>query len=339
VRIVHAVRSDAFAGVESHVARLARAQLARGDEVIVVGGHQERMRTAIGHGARTMHATTVTDVLRTVHQAARGADVVHAHMTAAEIACATGMLGTRTPLVVTRHFARTRGSNPVSALVGAVAATRVATQLAISRWVADSIAGESVVIHPGVDRVEVTVEADDREPVVLLAQRLEAEKETELAIRAFGQSGLVGAGWRLDLAGDGGERDRLEKLVGELGLSAATRFLGHRDDVTELMTRSAVLLAPCRVEGLGLTVLEAMAAALPVVAVAAGGHRETVGSVAGAALHPPGDVRAAAELLTGLAADPARRDRYGVALQQAQRTGFTPEHQADETAMVYEAVV
>ncbi|WP_460628443.1 glycosyltransferase family 4 protein [Intrasporangium mesophilum] len=339
MRIVHAVRSDAFAGVESHVARLARAQLARGDQVIVIGGHQERMRAAIGHGVRTIDATTVTGVLRAVHQVARGADVVHAHMTAAEIACATGLLGGHTPLVVTRHFARTRGSNPVSALVGAAAATQVSRQLAISRWVADSIAGDSVVVHPGVDIFAGTPVAGDRENVVLLAQRLEPEKETDLAIRAFAASGLAGAGWRLDVAGDGGERERLEKLVGELGLSAATLFLGHRDDVVALMSRSAVLLAPCRVEGLGLTVLEAMATALPVVAVAAGGHLETAGIVSGAALHPPGDVDAAAGLLVGLANDPARRDAYGAALQEIQRAGFTPEHQAAQTALVYEAVV
>jgi glycosyltransferase involved in cell wall biosynthesis len=338
VRIVHAVRSDGFAGVESHVARLSRAQLARGDEVIVVGGHQSRMRAAIGAGARTMPATTVMGVLGAVRRLAPGADVVHAHMTAAEIACATGLLGTRTPLVVTRHFARTRGSNPVSALVGAAAATQVRIQLAISQWVADNIAGDSVVIHPGVDRFDATPTSAEREPIVLLAQRLEAEKETDVAIRAFAESGLAAAGWRLEVAGDGRERERLEKLVGELGLSAATRFLGHRDDVTELMARSSVLLAPCRVEGLGLTVLEAMATALPVVCVGAGGHLETAGSVPRAAMHSPGDSHAAAGLLADLAADAARRDAYGADLQRAQRDGFTPEHQAAETADVYEGV-
>ena len=100
-----------------------------------------------------------------------------------------------------------------------------------------------------------------------------------------------------------------------------------------------MLLAPCRVEGLGLTVLEAMAEALPVVAVGAGGHLETVGSVAGAALHPAGDSAAAATLLASLARDPQARDVYGSALQQAQRDRFTPEHQAAETAAVYREVI
>lgn len=338
MRILHAVRSDAFAGVESHVARLSRAQLAAGDEVLVVGGDPAAMVQATGQGVRTLPATTVTDVLTTVRRLGRSADVVHAHMTAAEIACATALLGLRTPLVVTRHFARDRGSNPVSALAGAGAARRVGAQIAISHYVADSIDTPSIVIHPGVDSTTTTLRAADREPVVLVAQRLEPEKETGVALRAFALSGLADRGWRLDLAGDGAERGRLGALAADLGIAEATRFLGHRRDVPELMERAALLLAPCRIEGLGLTVLEAMAAALPVVAVGAGGHIETVGSVTSPAMHPAGDASRAAELLSRLADDTAHRDAYAVELQRVQRAHFTPEHQARETADVYAAV-
>ncbi|MEO7448917.1 MAG: glycosyltransferase, partial [Humibacillus sp.] len=99
------------------------------------------------------------------------------------------------------------------------------------------------------------------------------------------------------------------------------------------------LLAPCRVEGFGLTVLEAMAEALPVIAVAAGGHLETVGSVTGCRLHPPGDSTSAGALLRELARDPVARDDYGSDLQRVQRTHFTPDHQARQTAAVYREVV
>ena len=109
--------------------------------------------------------------------------------------------------------------------------------------------------------------------------------------------------------------------------------------MTQLMRSASVLLAPCRVEGLGLTVLEAMAEALPIVAAGAGGHLETVGSVPGAALHPGGDADTAGSLLAALAVDPAARDAYGAALQRAQRERFTPEHQAHETSAVYREVI
>ena len=55
VRVLHAVRSDAFAGVESHVARLACAQAASGDEVVVIGGDPVRMGGR-GAGRRTARA-------------------------------------------------------------------------------------------------------------------------------------------------------------------------------------------------------------------------------------------------------------------------------------------
>jgi glycosyltransferase involved in cell wall biosynthesis len=339
MRILHAVRSDAFAGVESHVARLSRAQAAAGDQVIIVGGDPARMADAAGAGVRTLPAATVTEVLATVRKWAPCADVVHAHMTAAEIACATALLGVSTPLVVTRHFARGRGSNPASALAADRAGRRVDAQIAISRFVAGSISGDSVVIHPGVETTTTTKPASERDQVVLVAQRLEREKESEVALRAFALSGIADRGWRLEIAGDGAERSRLTSLAADLGIDASTRFLGHRSDVATLMEAAAVLLAPCSIEGLGLTVLEAMAAALPVVAVGSGGHLETVGSVPDAALHGAGDVGRAAELLAGLAADPERRDAYAASLQRAQRSRFTPAHQARATASVYASVV
>lgn len=338
VRVLHAVRSDAFAGVESHVARLSRAQVEAGDDVLVVGGDPAHMARVAGPGVRILPATRVTDVLSAVRRWAGSADVVHAHMTAAEIACATALLGLETPLVVTRHFARDRGSNLLSALAAAGAARRVDAQIAISHYVADRIDSPSTVIHPGVDCTPSVRAAAQRDRVVLVAQRLEPEKETDVALRAFALSGLAGLGWRLELAGDGAERTRLVALAAELGITGSTVFLGHRGDVPLLMERAGLLLAPCRIEGLGLTVLEAMAAALPVVAVGSGGHVETVGSVANAAMHPAGDAHRAAELLAGLAADPDRRDAYAAELRRAQRLGFTPGHQARETARVYAAV-
>ncbi|NUR17767.1 MAG: glycosyltransferase family 4 protein [Dermatophilaceae bacterium] len=339
MRILHAVRSDAFAGVESHVARLARAQADAGDEVLVVGGDPTRMGPAVGPRVRTTPASTVTQVLAAVRRWAPAADVVHAHMTAAEIACAAALLGVSTPLVVTRHFARDRGNNLASTLAAAGAAQRVDAQIAISHYVSRAIAGTSFVIHPGVDSTSTTRTAGERDRVVLLAQRLELEKEGDVALRSFARSGVADHGWRLHVAGDGAERPRLTALAHQLGIGESTCFLGHRSDVASLMERASVLLAPCSIEGLGLTVLESMASALPVLAVGAGGHLETVGSVADAALHPPGDVERAADLLVRLTSDAFLRDAYAARLQRAQRARFTPAHQARETASVYAAVV
>src|SRR4029077_16599293 len=125
---------------------------------------------------------------------------------------------------------------------------------------------------------------------------------------------------RLQIAGEGALRGSLEHLATTLGVGGAVDFLGRREDVGSLMTTAAVLLAPRPDEGYGLTVLEAMAAGLPVVAAASGGHLETVGVVPDAPLFQPHDSGDAGRLLARLARDPARRDTYGKSLQSVQRT-------------------
>ena len=125
----------------------------------------------------------------------------------------------------------------------------------------------------------------------------------------------------------------------EHGVGGAVDFLGHRDDVEALMRSASVLLAPRPDEGYGLTVLEAMAAGLPVVAAAGGGHLETVGCLPGAALFPSSDVAGAALLLDRLADDADYRCTYGIALQELQRSRFTVSAQSTATEVVYRSVL
>lgn len=340
MRVIHAVRSDAFAGVERHVALLAAAQERAGHEVTVIGGQSARMRAVIGPGVLHVGAATTVQVIRALSKALRDpCDVIHVHMTAAEVAASLTWRARHVPVISTRHFAALRGSTTVTRWGSAVAARQVQAQIAISHYVAQRVEGTASVVHPGVPGQPDATPAGDREDAVLVVQRLEPEKDTMTAVVAFARSGLSRRGWRLDIAGDGALRRRLEAEVAGLDLGHAIRFLGHRNDVETLMQRSAVLMAPCPVEGLGMTVLEAMASGLPTVASSAGGHTETVGRLSGAALFAPGDADAAAELLVGLAADADARDRYGRELQRLQRADFTLAAQERATEVVYRSLL
>ncbi len=102
------------------------------------------------------------------------------------------------------------------------------------------------------------------------------------------------------------------------------------------MRRASLFLAPTDVESFGLAVVEAMAAALPVVAADAGGHRETIGSATPETLYPPTDPDAAAAVLAALAADPAahvpaRTRRAGERFLAA----FTIERHVDQLDALY----
>lgn len=339
MRVLHVVVTDAFAGVEQHVARLAEAQSAHGHVVTVVGGEPHGMGAHAPH-ARHRHAATLRVAAREVRRAARGADVVHVHMTAAELAVGlalTGVVGAP-PVVTTRHFAQRRGSGPLAVLVARGAAHRVRAQIAISRYVAGAVDGVCTVVTPGLEAAPAPPDAGVRSPVVLVVQRLEAEKDTATALRAFAASGLAARGWRLRVAGDGAQRGDLTRLAARLGVAPAVDLLGHRRDVGALMRDAALLVAPCPREGLGLSVLEAMRAGLPVVSSRSGGHLETAGAVPGAPLFPPGDHDAAARLLRDLAPDVAARRRLAAdGLDVVRRA--TPRAQVAATDAVYRSVL
>ena len=337
MRIVHVVATTRFAGVERFVVRLANAQAAHGHEVRVFGGHPVLMRAAlhreVGHAAVPVWPVAAARLARLRPRP----DLVNAHMTAAEAAAAVSMPLTRAAVVATCHFAHPRaaGSGWLRRPVAAAVSRPVAAQLAISHYVAGCLEGPSTVVHPGLDPRPGPVGPRGR--TVLLAQRLEPEKSTADGLRIFARSGLAAHGWRLQVAGEGRERDRLAPLAQQLGIGEATDLLGHRADVERLMDAAGVLLAPTRVEGLGLTVVEAMAGGLPVLAAALGGHLETVGATPGGRLYR--DLDEAAALLAALAGDPAGRAAYGLALQETQRQLFTVEAQYAATDAVYRRVL
>ena len=333
--IVHVCCTDAFAGVERHVSELAAAQAELGHRVTVVGGEVTRVQAVAGDGVAVLPGRSIPVALRSLRRVVARPDVVNVHMTAAEVAVALAWRLRDVPVVSTRHIAVPRGNRRLTRPVVRLGARRVDVQLAVSQFVADHIDGASTVALSGVRSEPERTRADQRGRVVLVAQRLEREKATDVAVTAFARSGLASQGWRLRIAGQGVLASELEELAGRLGVSEAVDFLGHRNDVWDLMQSSAVLLAPDTDEAFGLSVVEAMARGLPVVAAGSGGHLETVGSVPGAALFRPGDPEDAARLLRDLAGSEEERETYGARLQVVQRERFTVEQQALRTDLVY----
>lgn len=335
MKVRHLVLTESFAGVERHVCVLANEQARRGEDIEVWGGTPDQMRHHLDR--RVVHRPAVALVPTALRSLRSGRpDIVHAHMTKAELAAVAPVAFLKLPLVVTRHFARRRGTGSRGVLARSVIAGRVDAQIAISRYVAAAVDGPTKVVYPGVES-DTGRPTTPRRPVVLVVQRLQPEKNTDVALRAFA-AGAPG-GWALEIVGRGPEEGMLRTLAADLGIEDRVSFLGFRDDVPALMRSSSVLLAPCEVEGLGLSVLEAMSHGLPVVASAAGAHPETVGLAADAQLFTPGDAEQAGEMLGRLAASADLRESYGRQLARVQRTTFTPQAQAEATEAVYRQVL
>ena len=107
---------------------------------------------------------------------------------------------------------------------------------------------------------------------------------------------------------------------------SAVEFLGYRADLPLVMDRAGLLIAPCPVEGLGLTLLEAMAGGLPVVAAGAAGHLDVLAGLDPRAMFPPGDVDAAARNLRSLAEDEPGRNALALAAHKRQQRGSPCAH-------------
>ena len=328
--VVQVVRSDSFAGVERYIADTSTELHGRGWDVTVVGGDPLRMQAELAAGVRHVPARTALDVARALW-AVGPVDVVHAHMTAAEVPAALMRRRNGGRFVITRHFAGARPRTFAARRAQALIHRRVDCVIAISHFVADSLSVPSEVVHNGV--VPASGVAEERARTVVVVQRLEAEKDTATAVRAWAEAGLAGDGWRLVVYGRGSQLAELEALTVDLEVSGSVSFGGFCAEPRPELARAGLFLATAPAEPFGLAVVEAMAEGAPVLAARGGAHVETVGSEA--PMFTPGDWRECARLLGSLAADPAARLTLGEQAQQRQRELFTVASHVDALEKVY----
>ena len=166
-------------------------------------------------------------------------------------------------------------------------------------------------LHPiGVDTRRISFQV--REPRgaqldILTVARLHPEKGIEHGLRAVANLSArrPRSEVRYRIVGDGEDRERLDTLVEELGLSHRVEFLGPlpTPEVINWMHTSHIFLLPSLAEATPTVLLEAQATGLPILATDVGGVRDIVSSSAGF-LVPPGDPDALADKLALLADHP-----------------------------------
>jgi L-malate glycosyltransferase len=142
----------------------------------------------------------------------------------------------------------------------------------------------------------------------------------------------------LVIAGEGELRAPLEAQARELGLSGSVVFTGFRTDLDRLMPAFTVFCLSSHMEGLGTSLLDAMAFGRPVVATAAGGIPEAVEDGKTGLLVPPRDPRALADALHALLTDEARARAMGAAGRQRFLARFSAAHMVEETLQTYHEV-
>lgn len=170
------------------------------------------------------------------------------------------------------------------------------------------------VIRNGVDIASFATERrrDGRsQPVtVLMVGRLHPIKRHDLMIRALASLADL-PDWRLRILGDGPNLAALEELCNELGVPDRVEFLGQRRDVAAQLGDADIFGLVSDSEGMSLSLIEALASGLPIVATDVGNNAEFVVNGRNGFLIQAGDVAALASALRLLIEDPAARREFG----------------------------
>lgn len=231
-------------------------------------------------------------------------DVVHTHNTHPHLNATLAARLAGVPVVVnTRHGQRWGES------------LRTRYEFRFAAWFADALVGVSQdsarltqsqdrvparkvrCIWNGIDTERFAWHGPQPKPVAISVARLAREKDFPTLLRAVHRALPRVPELELRIVGDGPVRPGLERLAGELGLGSHVRFLGERADVPDLLADAGFFVTSTLTEGISLTLLEAAAVGLPILATNVGGNPEIVVDNVTGRLVPPADPDALAEAL------------------------------------------
>ncbi len=370
MRILHISSARAFGGGERHLSDLVSALAVHGHEVYVALRSNSPLRSRLpalfANNLITLPLRNALDIGSAVRLSRfmreRRIEIVHAHVARdyplAAFAVSRSVHGAQ--LVVTRHVLF-----PLGRIHAMTLARRVARVIAVSEAVAGVLraqkifaAGKIQVIFNGIDleKFDLHTCGFDRD-----AYRERLEMRAPLLVgtigelsRVKGQEDFVRAAAIVarrctsavefvivgeDSSPTGHTRAHLEKLINQLGIADRVRLVGHRDDTAALLASLDVFVSTSRSEAFGLSIVEAMAAGVPIVATATEGARETTADGAAGKLVPIGDVDALAEAVTNLLEHVEERERLSAHARGMVSARFSLERMVEATEQVYRDVL
>jgi glycosyltransferase involved in cell wall biosynthesis len=296
-----AVRLGSSAVIACPEGAVAEAARAAGLPVARLPTRTLRFR---GGAAAARHAAGIAGLAADVRRLCRDRrpDVLVAWSARAALAAALVPRRARPPLLAVHCDLPPRG---VAAQAVRSASRRADAAAALSHAIAQAVAADATVLHPGVDLAawSPTPSPPPDPPRALMLGALVPWKRPDLALEIV----ALLPGLRLEIAGAPipGDDPRFElelhRRAAAPDLRGRVSFLGAVADPRPALARAHCLLHCADAEPYGLALVESLAAGRPVVAPAAAGPLEIVGD--GGRLYPPGDARAAADALAAALAD------------------------------------
>jgi glycosyltransferase involved in cell wall biosynthesis len=283
-------------------------------------------------------------------------DLLHAHLVRSTILAGIAGPLSGTPVVATLHNTRRRsGVGPALRIAERYVLRRVARRVIAVGWETARVQGDALgdrpidvipnaVTEPRVlsaqERAETRHElgVPDGAPLLISVGRLVPQKALSDLLRAFAQLPDHPVAPQLRIAGRGRLETSLAREIESLGLGGRARLLGLRSDVPRLLAASDVYVSSSHWEGLPISILEAMAAGLPVVATQVGDAPRAIGVDSGV-LVAPRDPAALGRAIAALLADPVRLRELGAAGRARVRAEFGAEAWAERHKALYAEVV
>jgi L-malate glycosyltransferase len=370
LRILHISSARAPGGGERHLADLVNALSRRGHQVYVALAprsplleafpalpekniFQLRLRNALDLGS----ALALARLIRR-HQI----EIVHAHMARDyPLASVAVRRAGGAQLVITRHVLF-----PLHKL-HRFTLSRVARVIAVSEAVARSLSAQAIfpvgkisVVTNGIDARRfdaVSASVEGREAFLRRAGRgrpkrllvgmvgelkpLKGQEEflraAAVIARRFADVDFVIAG--CDTSRTGEHRARVERLISELDLGGRAHLTGWLDDVAPLLASLDIFVSASHTESFGLTIAEAMASGVAVVATATEGAREIIEDGVTGRLVPIGDVESLVSVVGELLEDAPGRRRTGARARETARERFSLDRMVDATEGIYREVL
>jgi len=272
-------------------------------------------------------------------------EVVHSHNSGAMIygALAGRAMGAKA-IVHTRHGQRF-GASRRQTMTFAQMTRLVDRVVTVSQDGADQSIREGIrasrvrTIWNGIDLARFRFHGNrPRRPAILVA-RMVPEKDLPTLLEAVELVVRRDPTFRLRLAGDGPALADAKLRAERAALGEHVEFLGERRDIADLLADSSLFILSSRTEGISLTLLEAMASGLPVVATKVGGNSEVVEDGLTGLLVPSADPNALAEAILRLWQSPDEATAMGVAGRRRVEEHFQIDVMIHAYETLYEEIV
>jgi glycosyltransferase involved in cell wall biosynthesis len=353
VNVLHIDEQTGWRGGEQQAHYLIEG-LARRGHVNVLAGRPGSPFLAAGDGdcarveapfAGELDPWTALKLARAVRRYA--VDIIHAHTSHAHTqACLAQAIARRGRVVVSRRVDFVPRGNAFNRWKY----RRPDRVVAISERIGEVMrrfgleAPQLAVVHSAIDPARFDVPPLERAalgvpegaPLVGNVAALVGHKDHATLIAAMPHVLRERPDVRLVVAGEGILRPRLEAQIADLGVGHAVTLLGYRRDVPRLLRALDVFVLSSKEEGLGTSVLDAMACSLPVAATAGGGIPEMVIHEECGLLSPPQNPEALAQSILRLLGDAELAKRLGENGRRRLLERFTVDRMVEGNLRVYE---